>query len=845
MSAAPAGGDKKNIVKMAYIYFQEGRWDKAIEEYKKLLALDPEDINTHNMLGDVFVKKGAVREAFEEYIKVSADFASRGQGDKAVVVNKKISALDTALLPPESQKKQNLIKQTIKAETALEQGLVDEAIEALSEVLKLDTENLVAYSKLGELYEKKGRIPEAIQQYQMLGAAFMKNRIFKKAQDMFQKVVQLDPANVEARNNLAQIYIKQGSESDAKKEFLNAAEMALNAGDLDNAQAYASKAVELKSIEAHYVLGIVLYKKQKLSEAKLEFESLLRFKVNHVGALTHLGKVLMETGQEDKAAENIQKALKLEKDNLIALEAWVELSVKKGNKNEALSTLAILIDKYTESDNLTKALEFAKYMVSIDENAIPSQNKLVELLKRKGDKTSAADVLFKIALIYEKQNKKDSVLEFVKKTLEMNPSHGDAQKRMAGTVPVEKAPEPQTKSPAAGVMDLEQEAAKPIVEVPRPPMVAPVPAPISPPAEKSKPAIVELDLVEDLKAQVAIADNYVKQGLLDEAIEIYQQLMEAHPDHPELKEKLNLAYTAYVKTGEDVIGALEAEKTAKEEEEKRLRLEMEKKAEEEAKKLREELEKKAREEAEKKVRAELEKKAREEAETKAREEIERRAAEDAAKRAKEEADKKALEDANKIHKAELEQKAKAEAESKIKEEMETRMREEALKKVRAEVEQKVREEMEAKARVEAEHRMRQDAEKKAREEKDEAMKRMASLGSELTTSKTPPPSKGDSVVEEGRDEFMSIAVADIYFRQQFFEEAAKIYRHIVQHDPNNLEARKKLTDVENLMKSKTDKVSSVEAASPQTKAENIPPDSSVDPEKDSGGKKKSNRVGYV
>ena len=245
------------------------------------------------------------------------------------------------------------------------------------------------------------------------------------------------------------------------------------------------------------------------------------------------------------------------------------------------------------------------------------------------------------------------------------------------------------------------------------------------------------------------------------------------------------------------------------------------------------------------MRAELEKKAREEAETKAREEIERRAAEDAAKRAKEEADKKALEDANKIHKAELEQKAKAEAESKIKEEMETRMREEALKKVRAEVEQKVREEMEAKARVEAEHRMRQDAEKKAREEKDEAMKRMASLGSELTTSKTPPPSKGDSVVEEGRDEFMSIAVADIYFRQQFFEEAAKIYRHIVQHDPNNLEARKKLTDVENLMKSKTDKVSSVEAASPQTKAENIPPDSSVDPEKDSGGKKKSNRVGYV
>src|SRR5258708_31014810 len=199
MSAAPAGGDKKNIVKMAYIYFQEGRWDKAIEEYKKLIALDPEDINTHNMLGDVYVKKGASREAFEEYIKVSADFSSRGQSDKATIVNKKIAALDVSLLPAEAQKKQSLIKQSIKAESAMEQGNVDEAIEALSEVAKLDSENLGAYAKLGELSEKKGQRPQAVQQYQMLGGGFVKNRLFKKAQEEFQRLLQLKPNNIESR----------------------------------------------------------------------------------------------------------------------------------------------------------------------------------------------------------------------------------------------------------------------------------------------------------------------------------------------------------------------------------------------------------------------------------------------------------------------------------------------------------------------------------------------------------------------------------------------------------------------------------------------------------------------
>src|SRR5207244_1116458 len=122
-------------------------------------------------------------------------------------------ALDASLLSAEAQKKQSLIKQSIKAESAMEQGNVDEAIEALSEVAKLDSENLGAFAKLGELFEKKGQIPEAVKQYQMLGGVFVKNRLFKKAQEMFQRIVQLDPNNIESRINLAQIYIKQGSES--------------------------------------------------------------------------------------------------------------------------------------------------------------------------------------------------------------------------------------------------------------------------------------------------------------------------------------------------------------------------------------------------------------------------------------------------------------------------------------------------------------------------------------------------------------------------------------------------------------------------------------------------------
>ncbi|HVM31564.1 MAG TPA: tetratricopeptide repeat protein, partial [bacterium] len=708
--STPASGDKKNIVKMAYIYFQEGRWDKAIEEYKKLIALDPEDVNTHNMLGDVYVKKGSIPEAFDAYIKVSGDFSARGQVDKAVVVNKKIAALDSAKLSGEAQKKQGLIKQTLKADSAMEQGNLDEATEALSEVVKLDPENLSAYSKLAELFEKQGKLNEAIQQYLAIGSAFLKNRLFKKAQEMFQKIVQLEPGNLDARINLAQIFIKQGSESDAKKEFLSIAELAHAKGDTDKALLYANKAIEFKSIEAHYVLGLIFFKKQQYSEAKAEFESLLRFKINHVGALVHLGLVLGEQGQLDKAVESIQKALKVEKDNLNALEALADMSLKKGSKMEAINSFNALIVKYEEKGLLPNAVEVAQKVISLDPNGIAAVGRLGELLKKSGQKDKAVEAFQKAASLATAQGKADQASAWMTKAQEINPtvtpaaSPAPAAASPAGTTsPVGTMPPTGTMPPVGAAAKVPTPAPKPIAAAgikpaAEPPAPAPAakapenvmdleddtPAPAAPPTPPAAPAAPVLKAPEDpqaeLEAQLGIADNYLKQNLVEEAIEIFQQLLEAHPDNNEIRTKLNQAYTAYVKTGDEVIGALEAEKKAKEDEERRLREEMERKAEEESKRLREELEQKARQEADRlaqqAAQAEMERKAREESEKKIREEMER-----------------------KIQEENL--KAKQETEQKLREEVEKKSREEMEKRIREEIEKKVREEMAAKMQREA------------------------------------------------------------------------------------------------------------------------------------------------
>jgi tetratricopeptide (TPR) repeat protein len=976
-------GDKKNIVKMAYIYFQEGRWDKAIEEYKKLLKLDPDDINTHNMLGDVYVKKGSLREAYDEYVRVGNELTSRGQGDKAAVVNKKIAALDSALLTPEAKAKQNLIKRTLKAEVAMEQGDYQTAIDALGEVLKSDPDNISIYSKLAELLVAKGKTSEAIQQYAVMGAAYQKNRLYKKAQEAFQKILELDPNQVEARINLAQIYIKQGSESDAKKEFLTVAEIYLRQGDLDKAQVYARKSVELKGIEAYYILGQTLFKKKQFGEAKTEFDNLLRFKVNHVGGLTHLGLVYLELNQLDKAAEQFAKAQKIEKDNPKILEALAELNLKKGAKDEAEALFIQVATWYLGKKDHKKALEIARKAEAADNQSPQVMKLLGEALQEDGQKAEAARTFLKAADLFEKKGQNEIAEPIRKKAKELEESATPSTSAPApATVPA-----PSTSAPVPAAVPTPQtaeilapvEPAPPAAEAPKPtPSETPKPEPVAAeapessdepeaaakqgevavPSVSSQEAIVEKEAVEapsdrvldldeepevkveasksepptptaseksaeqaldretELHSQLEIAGDYIKQNMVEDAIEIYQQLLENYPEHPEVRSKLNDAYTLYVKGGDEVIENLEAEQKAKEDEEKRLREERDRRVKEERKvkeelelKAKEEQDRKAREEQEIKAKAELERKTKEDAERRVREEAELRAREEALQKARTEIERKAKAEAERLLREELEKKVKAEAEQKIREEMDRRAKEneerrlreekernakeeaerllqeelgkrakeEAERRLREELSQKMKEEAERKLRKESERMEREEAEKKHLEEielkkreEDEKAKREQEIRNRAEEtprmgSGVPDATKSARLTpsDDSRDEFMTIAVADIYVRQGLYDEAQRIYGRIIDTEPDNYEAKKKLSDLESMMKAKgmqLQAAASAPSAPVSTPSASVKPKSTSEPvepepakaqevvpppEKEPVAKKKHGKVGYV
>jgi tetratricopeptide (TPR) repeat protein len=731
--------DKKTIIKMAYIYSQEGRWDKAILEYKKLLALDPADNNVHTMLGDAQAKKGAAQEAFTEYQLATEAYNKQGQQDKAGVVYRKMARLDTKALDEPSRKRQVLLQKQVEAEAALETDDIETAIKAFGQVIKLSPESYDVYQKLGELYMRSGDMAEAARNLLVIAEAYYRSKIYKKALPIFLKVLEADPKNSSAHLALGEIYLKDGNESDAKREFLLISEVALEDGDLDKAQLFAQKAIQLKSLEAYYLLGQVYYRHKKYEEAKLEFEKLLKFKVNHVGALDHMAEIGLSTDKLDEAQGMLNRVFKVEPGNAWGLSIQAQLHEKRGKNEEAAASFVLA----------GKALQTA------------------------GDE--------------------DKAKQAFTHALKLDPGSADAQQALHGAQrpkpAAEAAPAPMAAPPAPVLTEApgpQLDEALPATALPHPDpseLVIPHTAPIAGTSVED----------EEHAMLMQLAEGYVSGGSLDEAIEVYQRILNNAPDDKAARQALHHVYSLIAKqstgeapmmpglTGDSSAAAAEFAKTA------------------EAARAEAQARRREQEELDAKLKAEEGARLMAEAEARQRAEEESRLRAEAEARIRAEEDARLRAETESRLKAEIEAKLKSEMEAKIKAEMEAKLKaedarmkaaEEGLR--RAEESRKAAEEAASKA-----EELRHKAEEAARKLEAEAKARHEDAAHKHAEGATPahaphPHAPMAAADEEELDEFTTVTVAEIYTKQGLIEEAQRIYQRILAKEPGNADVAAKL-----------------------------------------------------
>ncbi len=720
--------DKKNIIKMAYLYFQEGRWDKAIEEYRKLLELDPLDLKTHNMIADVYVKKGDIQQAFKEYVAVMEAYQKAGQADKATNIRKKIAGLDGKALDQVSNSMASLIKKSIEAEAAYSKKEMDKAVKLYEEIIKLEPDNPAHHSNLAEAYLSLNRTQEAVKSLLVVANAYMAARLSNKARDVYLRILEIDPMHLEARQNLAEISVRQGSDNDAKKYYLSIAQSYFDTGDHENAMQYAQKAIKLKSIEALHILGSIYTQKKMFKEAVRAYSELLRFKVDHADALKGMAAIMIEQGDLDGAVVSLGKAVKAAPDDVAVLEQLAETYVKKDALNDAAVQYSLIAEIYEAQNLFDKSQEYLKKVLRLDEGNVAIRGKLSDIFLKRGMSKEAARELVVLGdgqikagaperakEYYEKALIADSGNQVAKKQLEQ------VKKTLAETPPAAPAAAAVAAAPAAAQAPPAKSEVQPaVLEVTK------LDIPDAPVAAKKEAVKPTIEFNQEFVMAVTMADTFLEKDMAAEALEYYQKAHNAMPGNEEIGAKIN-----------QLIEKIKVE----------TQIEARRKAEEEIKRK---IEEKARKQAE----AEIAATARAAAEAEARK---KKAAEELARR-------KAEEEAA-GNKAEEEQDKKTIAAEKAK--------------------QKALEKAEAVAlKTEAEAESKREDEATARENAAEMARRK---GEEEETART---KKLEAEVAD--EEFMTVTVAEIYRRRGQGEKAAMILEKILKKQPRNAEAKRKL-----------------------------------------------------
>jgi tetratricopeptide (TPR) repeat protein len=204
-------------ISLGNILAAQGKYDEAVIHYSKALQIAPDSAEVHNNLGAALIREGKIDAGvvhFSEALRIRPDYVDA----------------------------QNNLKNVLEAQ----ERITDKAIKKIQESLNTAQENPALYYQLGNLYRKKGKLNEAIDQYKKavsiqpqftealnnLAAAYFTTGEYNKSISVFKKIIGLQPDKPAAYYNIACIYARQNSKKDAIDWLKKAVEKGYDNWDL-------------------------------------------------------------------------------------------------------------------------------------------------------------------------------------------------------------------------------------------------------------------------------------------------------------------------------------------------------------------------------------------------------------------------------------------------------------------------------------------------------------------------------------------------------------------------------------------------------------------------------------
>ena len=291
-------------------------------------------------------------------------------------------------------------------------GKTDQAIDYYRQVMEIRQESIF-YNNLGNCLVKKGKIEEAIKNFQI--------------------ALRMNPLSVKALNNLGNAYAEKGQYLTATNYFNKALEQSttkedihVNMGNMYIKMDQFDKAIhhfnsvltELPDqIEANIGMGVALARLNRIDEAIACYKTVLKVKPENAEAHNNLATLLLQKNQLAEAKTHFQAALKYKPDYDSAQANLKKLQEISENRQNIESRLQQQIDEKPDNPELHYKMGVLYHKTEHYDQAIKSYQAAIDLDPQY---TSA---LFNLGVVLATLDKYEHAVDVFKQLIELQPDN--------------------------------------------------------------------------------------------------------------------------------------------------------------------------------------------------------------------------------------------------------------------------------------------------------------------------------------------------------------------------------------------------------------------------------------
>lgn len=587
--------DRTTIFKEAQKFISKGQIDRAIRLWEDYVKQTP-DGNTYNTIGDLYYRSGRKDKAIEYFHKSADFFHNEGFLTRAQALYKKIlnyspndpqAHFKIGMMNEEKGLVTDAIKYYLAAADAYAKARDREELQRISKrIVDLAPDNLSLRVKLAQYLQKEGFIEDAAKEYLEIGRTceesgdldqarefyelslelyprlrdiypilfdfYLSQEEYEKADGLLKKGKELHPDDIEIDFCQAELYKKTGN-NDGAKEILLKILSEISPVDQKSLYVRSSRlladiyfaeekfelAWESYEIVLEYILdrgeyeeaaGIIesfadhmpLESSEKLVEIYRKMGDYDRL----FNKLIFLGDIYSEKGEKQEAHNYYSEALKIRPDDpdissrIQTLES--EMGIKEPPKEEVVEKTTE--DKIADADIflryglIDEALDVLEKLKVEEPENMEVHRKLKKIYLERNDKEAAVTECLIMARIYEREGNLEGKGQILKEAFDIFPEDPrllELTKAEEG-MPSQADIEPEFTGSALEGVDGES------LEIETP--VEPSPEPQAAFAE----------FAEDL----AEADFYLRQGLNEDAMNIYNRLLRMYPGNEEILKRI-------------------------------------------------------------------------------------------------------------------------------------------------------------------------------------------------------------------------------------------------------------------------------------------------------------------